>query len=111
MGSRDRLLLGKLRLQITKGQRAKNVKVCSSILSSHFQLILTDDLPLGIKLKEVFCDDDLLHSPIPHRWMGWGSYKTSLHLEGFAFQADLARFLSFFRPLLHLECFVQSDIG
>ena len=53
------------------------MKVCSSILSSHFQLILTDDLPLGIKLKEVFCDDDLLHSPIPHRWMGWGSYKVS----------------------------------
>ena len=75
--SRSYRLLGKPGLQVTKEQRAKNVKLCSGILSSYFQLILTNDLRLGIKLKSVFCDDDLLHSPFPHRWMGWGSYKVS----------------------------------
>ena len=79
--SRSYRLLRKPKLQITKEQRAKNVILCSSILSSDFQPILTNltnfDLPLGIKLKAVFRDDDLLHSPFPHRWMGWGSYKVS----------------------------------
>ena len=26
----------------------------------------------------VFCDDDLLYSPVPHRWMGRRSYKVSV---------------------------------